>query len=81
MRIGQHRSLRLEGGQSVPLFESRMCFRSFIAALRYANEYIESDVLLSASGENISSVLIFAQTNKQKKRQEHGELNNTPGLG
>lgn len=37
-------------GHRVSLFESRMYFScsSFITALRYTNEYIKSDVLLSA---------------------------------
>lgn len=68
----------LKEEHSVSPFESKIYYRcpSFVAALRYTNEYIRSDVSLPAEGESITSLLIFEQANKQIE-QEHGELSST----
>lgn len=63
----ERKNEHLKEERSVSLFESKMYFRCppFVAALRYTNEYIRSDVSLPAEGESITSLLIFAQANTQ----------------
>lgn len=61
------------GGCSVSLFESRIYFRclSFMAALRYTNEYTKRDVLLSAyGGKKTLHKQMKARTRPPKQHQD-----------